>query len=197
MLYISCGSKHEISSFTFLTLAALLWKQIRTERRRKQIIVFVMWKTLASLSGIFPLKTTCKVGLHHKTPTLQFPRLVLYEPREPHPEERNTIDSNASLNWKIGYTIWTFHWRLCCSTKNITITAFIGSKTVEVAERLQRKTIAKKPHRKTAGHWSWDVMGEMSVLDVRAKVRGSTTISQNTLGSLGSNERWVKYSCLL
>lgn len=109
-----------------------------------------MWKTLASLSGIFPLKTTCKVGLHHKTPTLQFPRLVLYEPREPHPEERNTIDSNASLNWKIGYTIWTFHWRLCCSTKNITITAFIGSKTVEVAERLQRKTIAKKTPQKNS-----------------------------------------------
>lgn len=173
-----------------------LWKQIRSERRRKQIFVSVMWKTLASLSGIFPLKTTLEVGLHQRLPPSGSLCLYWMSP-ENHILMRGTQSTYASSNWKIGYTIWTFHWRLWRSTKNITITAFIGTKTVEFAERLQRKTTAKKPHRKTAGHWSWDVMGEMSVLDVRAKVRGSTTISQNTLGSLGSNERWVKYNCLL
>ena len=103
------------------------------------------------------------------TPTLKFPLLVLYEPREPHPEERNAIDGVASSNWKNGYTIWTFHWQWCCSTKNITTGAFIGN---NAAERFQRWT---------AGcWWSWDVM---SVLDVIASVKSSVTVSQNALGS--------------
>lgn len=72
-------------------------------------------------------------------------------------KKRNAIDSNASLNWKIGYTIWTFHWRLCCSTKNITITAFIGSQAVERAETFQRETIAKNPIEKqqATDHGMW------------------------------------------
>lgn len=91
------------------------------------------------------------------TPTLKFPLLVLYEPREPHPEERSAIDGVTSSNWKNGYTIWTFHWRRCCSTKNITISAFIGNNTAEGAERLQRKK--KQFQRLTAGcWWSWDAM---------------------------------------
>lgn len=100
------------------------------------------------------------------TPTLEFPLLVLYEPREPHPDERNANVGVASSNWKNGYTIWTFHWRRCCSTKNITISAFIGNTTAEGAERFQRQ---KQFQRLTAGRWwSWDVM---SVLGVTAMVK--------------------------
>lgn len=58
---------------------------------------------------------------------------------------RRGTQSTAMPPWtgKFGYTIWTFHWRLCCSTKNITIAAFIGSQTAESAETFQRETIAK------------------------------------------------------
>lgn len=44
-----------------------------------------------------------------------------------------------------------------------------------------------KTHRRTEGHWSWDVMGEMSVLDVRAKVWCHTSVSHSALGSLESS----------
>lgn len=47
--------------------------------------------------------------------------------------------STATGNWKIGYTIWTFHWRLCRSAENITITAFIGSQRVQKIQKTERK----------------------------------------------------------
>lgn len=93
------------------------------------------------------------------TPTLKFPLLVLYEPREPHPEMRNVLDAYSS-NWKNGCTIWTFHWRWCWSTKNITISAFIGNNTAESAQRTQiKKTISKINSRllMIIGHFEGDV----------------------------------------
>ena len=70
----------------------------------KQIIIFVIQNTRALPSGIFPLQTAVwRLGWLEpcrRTPTLQIPLLALCEPREPHPERRNAIDSGASLNWK-------------------------------------------------------------------------------------------------
>lgn len=105
-----------------------------------------MWTASASLSGVFPLQTTYEAGFAGAPPQWHPPSdsLCLYCTSPPHPDERNAIDGVASSNWKNGYTIWTFHWRRCCSTENITITAFIRNTTAEGADRFQRnKTIPK------------------------------------------------------
>lgn len=60
--------------FRFLTfLEKLPWRHSLSDnwewsKGHKQIIVFVMWKTLALLSGIFPLQTTFEVGLVRAPP---------------------------------------------------------------------------------------------------------------------------------
>lgn len=64
-----------------------------------------MWTASASLSGIslenHVWSWVCGYSTT-ATPTLKFPLLVLYEPGEPHPDERNAIDGVASSKLEKG-----------------------------------------------------------------------------------------------
>lgn len=117
----------------------------------KQIIVFVMWKTFASLSGIFPLtKPRSRSGLwepHHKTPTHQFPVLVLCRPKEPHPGERG-IQSAAMPPWtgKLVTQSELFTDDCVALLQMLQSAAFIGSQMVEKRNsrtNLVRKTVGR------------------------------------------------------
>lgn len=148
-----------------------------------------MWKTFASLSGIFPLtKPRSRSGSwepHHKTPTHQFPVLVLCRPREPHPVEwrGGGVQSAAMPPWT-GKSVTQselFTDEGIAPIQMLQSPAFIESQTVE---KCNSKT---NPVRKTAerlsqsrGRKDW----EMSALGFSANVRGSTAIAHNPVRTL-------------
>lgn len=95
LLRFTLAVTHSIlSSFRFLSLATLSWKhslygKLEQSVGCKQIIAFVMWKTLASLSGIFPLKTTFEV------------ELVGAPPQDSHPPIPSacTVSAQRTTSW--------------------------------------------------------------------------------------------------
>lgn len=132
----------------------------------------------------FPWKPRMKLGLwelHHKDTHPQIPSAC----PEPHPEERNAIDGVVSSNWKNGYTIWTFHWRWCCSTKILQSVLWL-------------ETIVQRVHGGfTAGCWrSWGVMRDADVLYVTAKVKGLHYRFPECTGEIGVGAQRPKISVI-
>lgn len=124
------------------------------------------------------------------TPTLKFPLLVLYEPREPHPEMRKQTRTAPTGKMVAQSELFTDDGAAPLKI----LQSVLSLETI--LQRVHRGLKLKKQYQRlTAGcWWSLDIMREMSVLDVTAKVKGSHYRFPQCTGEFGVGEQRPKIS---